>query len=40
MHRAPGRTVRTGCMVVISRGFASLSCPSSLAQVSPQQQAK
>lgn len=34
------RTVRTGCSVVMSRGLASLSWPSSLAHVSPQQQAK
>ena len=37
---AQGPTLRTGRRVVIRRGCCWLSCPSSLAQVSPQQQAK
>jgi len=40
MTRGGGRAFGTGFSVVISVGSASLSCPSSLAQVSPQQHAK
>jgi hypothetical protein len=40
MTRGGGRALGTGFSVVISVGSASLSCPSSLAQVSPQQHAK